>query len=94
MHPLMVTPRRFDLLQALLLVLVSMDLLFIGYFCAWQSLDIPIKHLDGAYQTASGLCRLAQGQMPGRDFYPYLGLGPIYFIYPLFLIAGKQIAAS
>ena len=53
----------------------------------YQSLDtainIPTNHLDGAFQTASGLFRIDSGQVPGRDFFPYLGVGPVLLIYPL-----------
>lgn len=59
-----------------------------------QSIDIPTFHLDGAYQTASGLYRLADGQWPGKDFFPYLGIGLTFFLYPVFMLAGNDIAAS
>ena len=58
------------------------------------SLNIPTNHLDGAYQTASGLYRLAEGQWPGKDFFPYLGVGPLLLLYPLFALAGGHMAAS
>lgn len=59
-----------------------------------KSLEIPLNHLDGAYQTASGLYRLAAGQWPGRDFFPYLGIGPLLSLFPLFFAAGSDMAAS
>lgn len=58
------------------------------------AIDIPVAHLDGAYQTASGLFRLHAGHLPGRDFFPYLGVGVLYAIYPLFEMAGAHLAAS
>lgn len=58
------------------------------------SLNIPTNHLDGAFQTASGLYRLAAGQLPGRDFFPYLGLGPLFLLYPVFAAAGGLLASS
>ena len=58
------------------------------------SIDVPTRHLDGAYQTASGLFRLAAGQWPGQDFFSYLGLGPLLILYPAFQLAGGDLAAS
>lgn len=56
--------------------------------------EIPTFHLDGAFQTASGLFRLDSGQLPSRDFFPYLGSGPLFLIYPFFKVAGGNIHAS
>lgn len=62
---------------------------------SWDSaLIVPVNHFDGAYQTASSLFRLYHNQFPGRDFYPYLGLGPIYSIFPLFIAFGGKITSS
>lgn len=58
------------------------------------AIDTPIFHLDGAFQTASGLFRLDAGQSPGRDFYPYLGIAPLYLIFPIFKLAGSTLFAS
>ncbi len=58
------------------------------------SIDIPTFHLDGAFQTASGLFRLQAGQVPGRDFLPYLGIAPLLLIFPFFTVAGGNLAAS
>lgn len=59
-----------------------------------KAIDIPTTHLDGAYQTASGLFRLHAGHFPGRDFFPYLGVGVLYTLYPFFAAAGADLAAS
>ncbi|HCJ9693925.1 TPA: hypothetical protein NV983_004000, partial [Escherichia coli] len=58
------------------------------------AINIPTFHLDGAFQTASGLFRLESGQAPGRDFFPYLGVGPLLLIFPFFKIAGGTLSAS
>jgi hypothetical protein len=58
------------------------------------SIDIPIFHIDGAFQTASSLFRLDSGQLPGRDFYPYLGVGPLLAIFPIFKIGGSDLSAT
>ena len=57
-------------------------------------IDLPTFHLDGAFQTASGLYRLDSYQFPGKDFHPYLGIGPLFSLYPAFKIAGGDLAAS
>ena len=58
------------------------------------AVDLPTMHLDGAFQTASGLYRLKDGQWPGRDFMPYLGVGPLLALMPFFLAGGGDLAAS
>ncbi|MEI4272306.1 hypothetical protein TEK04_11295 [Klenkia sp. LSe6-5] len=55
---------------------------------------VPVYQLDGAFQTASGLFRLVDGELPGRDFFPYLGIGPVFLLFPLFLAAGADLTAS
>lgn len=74
--------------------LVFIDVCLAIIFGLSRSIDIPTFHLDGAYQTASGLYRLADGQSPGKDFFPYLGVGLTFFLYPIFMLAGNDIAAS
>jgi hypothetical protein len=59
---------------------------------AWRgSHEVPTWHMDGAFQTASGLFRLADGQVPGRDFLPYLGIAPILMLYPVFALLGGEL---
>ena len=59
-----------------------------------SSIHVPTFHLDGAFQTASGLFRLDSGQLPGRDFFPYLGVGPLLVIFPIYKIFGGDLAAT
>lgn len=59
-----------------------------------MSINIPFNHIDGTFQTSSGLYRLDAGLCPGKDFLPYLGVGLLYFIYPLFKIAGANVFAA
>lgn len=58
------------------------------------ALITPTQHLDGAFQTASGLFRLDAGQVLGRDFYPYLGIGPLFLLFPIFKLSGATLASS
>jgi hypothetical protein len=50
---------------------------------------------DGPFQMFNPLRRIAAGQLGGRDFIFYHGIGVPYLHYPLFaLLGGKTIAAS
>lgn len=73
---------------------IALLLIFIFLQSLTAALNIPTFHLDGAFQTASGLFRIDSGQAPGRDFLPYLGLGPLLSIYPFFKLAGGTLSAS
>lgn len=76
-------------------VMVVALFLTVAVFAALDfAIDAPTFHLDGAFQTASGLFRLGNGQAPGRDFYPYLGIGPLLLAYPFYVAAGGDLAAS
>nr|VFK11739.1 MAG: hypothetical protein BECKLPF1236B_GA0070989_10247 [Candidatus Kentron sp. LPFa] len=82
------------LLILLQIISTSLFIVWAIYFSLGQALDIPLFHLDGAYQTASSLFRLSEGQFPGRDFQPYLGIGVTYLLFPAYWFAGNTIAAS
>lgn len=64
------------------------------FYSLTTAINIPTFHLDGAFQTASGLYRLDAGQFPGKDFYPYLGIGPLFVLYPFFKASGANLSAS
>src|ERR1700676_1000959 len=50
---------------------------------------------DGPFQMFNPLRRIAAGQVGGRDFVFYHGIGVPYLHYPLFaLLGGKTLAAS
>lgn len=91
------TPFEFSVhRKTIVLLCVILGALFLAVvaLALERALHIPTTHLDGAYQTASGLFRLHAGHLPGRDFFPYLGVGVLYLIYPLFEFAGAHLAAS
>lgn len=68
----------------------------VGAVLAAQAHGIFIiaMHMDGAFQTSSMLYRLSFGDLPGRDFFPYLGLGPLFALYPTFLLMGSTVSAA
>lgn len=73
---------------------IALSIGALAVFSRYAAIDIPTYHLDGAFQTASGLFRLHAGERPGRDFYPYLGIGPLVVLYPAFVALGANMAAS
>lgn len=54
----------------------------------------PTYHLDGAFQTFSGLNRLLQGDVIARDFIPYLGSGPLLSVFIPFIVFGGNLISS
>lgn len=69
-------------------------LLWCWLYAKTMAIIIPTHHIDGAFQTASGLMRLAAGELPGRDFLPYLGIGPLFFLYPLYWLDGFDMSST
>ncbi len=78
----------------LLLAVLAAQVLYLLLRLLGKGLLISEKHLDGVYQLYSGLHRIALGDLPGQGFYPYLGLGPTYSMYPLFDLFGGTVFAS
>ena len=76
------------------LLLICIAFSFFLWNAYIKSLEIPIMHLDGAYQTASSMNRLSIGDLPGRDFFPYLGIGPTFLIFPTYFIMGANVSSS
>jgi len=64
----------------------------------FQALDHSTRFsgyaLDGAFQLYNPLRRLAAGELPGRDFPFFHGVGMPWIHYPLFLLFGGNIFAS
>ncbi len=75
----------FTLLAVALLVFVQV---------ANFSLDLDYKAYNGAFQTFNPLRRIFVGEIPGRDFNPYLGLGTTYLTAVITDIFGGNFAAS
>ncbi len=63
-------------------------------FARQFSVYVPTTHVDGAFQTASGLFRLDDGQVFGRDFQTYIGAGVLLSLFPLFALFGATLSAS
>ena len=80
--------------RAMAFAAVLSFLAWAAFYALWFTVDLPTTHLDGAFQSASSVYRLYAGYLPGRDFMPYLGIGPTFAIYPAFRVAGASLAAS
>lgn len=78
----------------LTLVLGALDLVMAIAYARYMSIEAPTFHLDGSFQTASGLLRLKAGDLPGRDFFPYLGIGPVFLLFPVFILTGGVLTSS
>jgi hypothetical protein len=74
--------------------MITINLLLNLFISLRSSVYLPTYHLDGAFQTASGLYRIKWGDIPGIDFFPYLGIGPLISLVPLFLTFGGNLWAS
>lgn len=58
------------------------------------SLNLDYKAYNGAFQTFNPLRRIFSGEIPGRDFNPYLGLGTTFITAVVSYIFGGNFAAS
>lgn len=86
---------KLKLFSNLLVYLSLSMLLYVIYLQSYEAaLQTPTGHLDGAFQTASALARLAHGETIGKDFFFYLGIGPAYLLYPFFKLLGGNLASS
>jgi hypothetical protein len=80
-------------------VCVAASAVAVGLVCALlnargRGVLINAMQMDGTFQTSSMMYRLSYGDMPGRDFLPYLGMGPMFMIYPGFVLMGRTVSAS
>ena len=63
-------------------------------FVMLEATDITFYPLNGSFQTYNPLRRILAGELPGRDFQTYLGLGTTYTMYGMFRLFGSDLAAS
>ncbi|MFC1855402.1 hypothetical protein ACFL2A_02515, partial [Thermodesulfobacteriota bacterium] len=70
-------------------------ILFIMATFAYRfSVDLKFHPTNGDFQTFNPLKRLSDGQVMGRDFVPYLGVGVTYALYPIYKLCGENLFAS
>ena len=58
------------------------------------SLNLDYVPYNGTFQTFNPSRRMFDGEIPGRDFNPYLGLGPTYLNAFITYFLGGNFAAS
>lgn len=75
-------------------IIILSFLMWAIFYVMTTTINVPTFHLDGAFQMASGIFRFDSGQFPGKDFFPYLGIGPLFTLYPAFKASGQDIFAS
>lgn len=85
---------RFLLIRGLYWASAFLFLVWAAMYSLTTAINAPTFHLDGAFQTASGLIRIDSGQFPGKDFFPYLGIGPLLTLYPAFKLFGSNLSSS
>ena len=76
------------------IILFLVTVVYIFLSSKQYSIVVPTNHLDGAYQTATGLFRILNGELIGRDFYHYLGIGTIAYLFPAFVVFGAKLCSS
>lgn len=82
-------------LEAILIILLLMVAGDITRrFVMLEATDITFYPLNGSFQTYNPLRRILAGELPGRDFQTYLGLGTTYTMYGMFRLFGSDLAAS
>lgn len=90
------TSRKFQLLkqQLLLITLLIAIVLLITVSANQYRTNIDYKPYNGAFQSFNISRRIFEGEFPGRDFNPYLGLGPTYLNAFTTYVFGSDFAAS
>lgn len=70
---------------------VIFTIIFLGYS---RSLYFDGSFADGPFQLLNALRRITDGQILGRDFNFFHGIGTLYIHLPLYLLFGKNLFAS
>jgi hypothetical protein len=73
---------------------VVVSILTVFFHAKTNSFFTPDNHVDGAYQTFVSLLRYSSLDAPGRDFVPYIGIGTVLPLLPIFIFFGRTIGAS
>jgi hypothetical protein len=78
------------------LIIISIISIFclIFFHALFVSLNVEYRPYNGDFQTFNPLRRIFTGEVPGRDFNPYLGLGVTYFNTITTYLFGGNFAAS
>lgn len=66
----------------------------LGTRAFYEGAFLDYNPINGDFQTYNPLRRMSAGEMPGRDFHPYLGLGTTYATYLPYKLLGENFSAS
>ena len=58
-----------------------------------NAFELHTSVINGTFQLFDPLRRIAAGQIPGKDFFFFHGLGTLYIHYPIFALLGKNLLA-
>lgn len=84
--------RLFAIAAVLIAGVLTAAIIFASYAgLGWIK---PLVTVDGTYQTFAMLNRLSNGQLPGQDFVPYLGVLLCYALIPVFWLLDQSIFAA
>jgi hypothetical protein len=75
---------------------VALLSVILSIYCiaSYHRLNLDYIPLNGAFQTFNPVRRILLGQIPGREFNPYLGLGPTYLNAFFTFLTGRDFASS
>lgn len=86
--------RTTTALVALALAYLTLQLVAIFFQALNHAIAFNGYALDGAFQLYNPLRRMAVGQLPGKDFPFFHGIGMPWLHFPLFELLGRNIFAS
>ena len=88
--------KRLSLIQWDYLVFIAAIAAIVSIFLIANYHRINLEYIpfNGAFQAFNPVRRIFLGEIPGKDFNPYLGLGPTYLNFFLTYLLGKNFAAS
>ncbi|ELR97347.1 hypothetical protein [Gloeocapsa sp. PCC 73106] len=81
-------------LLGLVIVAVTVAILSIFFVANYHRLNLEYIPFNGAFQAFNPVQKIFRGEVPGKDFNAYLGLGPTYLNFTLTYALGKTFAAS
>lgn len=85
-------------LQKIALVMMALSALVAiavwGYVVIGHSIYFDGYFANGAFQILNPMRRLADGQIPGRDFSVFHGIGTVWLHFPIYYVFGQSLTAS
>ena len=86
--------KTYYTLSIILLGIIVYYFLFIYSLLLTNAFELRTSVINGTFQLFDPLRRIAAGQIPGKDFFFFHGLGTLYIHYPIFALLGKNLLAG